>query len=806
LNKGLGTALCFWVAVNTLAAKELTLDDIFPSDRVLDVQITVADEDWDTIRHQGRDFFSALHKSRKVKPPDSPYTYVDASVTIDGVEFPEVGLRKKGFLGSLSTTRPSLKIKLNYIDKEAGIDGLTNLTLNNNQQDGSLVSQFMGYALFNAAGSPAPRCAYAKVSVNGVNLGIYSHVETMRKPLLKRAFDTHKGTLYEGTYVDFYPGWEGSFDRKRGKDEPGREKIKQLIKVLESDDDNIEEAIGELVDLDSFYTFWAVEGLLGFADGYSDNHNNFFIYLKPATDKSLGGKVGASEGRGDKFHFIPWGADTLFTKRSGSSAPGAPISAKIQGLIAYKLYQQKSGRERYAKTMMDIIEKHWNEAELLAETERIEKMVKPHLVQAQISIIDEVEMKEEDVEVKATFAGSLEEKREFIRQHRDDIINEIANGMPEWKKSPNEPLLFGAGTYAIWMALQVVSGIRPRLDFNRVQGLVLGGATQVSTAKVGGRVYGSLEYGFTNDIWNYRLGAEKNWLGEHKIAVGFELHKITDTNDAGLLSETEDFLSTFLFGDAFSDYFLRDGYRSWLSRKLTPSTKMQVQYNKDEYSSLSKMTDWCLFSPKKSKSLNREIDDGTLRSITFSCLFDSRDVKKHKKQSDFTLYPVPCLTTKNGWLGELSLEFAGNILGGDFDYLLYHFKLARYNRIATSHAFDFRVQGGISTKGLPIQKQFYIGGIGTLRGYDFKEFVGDNMLLANVEYSLKLSPHFWASVFWDSGCAWFDGQEIGFDDFHSSAGLGIKIGDEARTIILYFARPLGEERKSDMILRLDRMF
>ena len=105
LNIGLIITLCFWIIVD-VPAKDLTLDDIFPADRVLDVQITVADKDWDTIRYQSRDFFSALHESRKVAPPEAPYTYVDASVTIDGVLFSNVGLRKKGFLGSLSTTRP----------------------------------------------------------------------------------------------------------------------------------------------------------------------------------------------------------------------------------------------------------------------------------------------------------------------------------------------------------------------------------------------------------------------------------------------------------------------------------------------------------------------------------------------------------------------------------------------------------------------------------------------------------------------------------------------------------------------------
>ena len=454
LNKGLGIALCCLVAVNTLAAKELTLDDIFPADRVLDVQITVDEKDWDTIRHQSRDFASALHESRKVKPPDSPYTYVDASVTIDCrpfpsenpdfptqknvVVFPQVGLRKKGFLGSQNTTRPSLKIKLNHTDKEGQIDGLTNLTLNNNQQDPSLVSQFMGYALFNAAGSPAPRCAYAKVTVNGENLGVYSHVERVRDNLLKRGFGTDKGTLYEATLVDFYEGWEGSFEWKTGDDKTGRAKIKQLIKVLEvehaagllkSDDEGIEKAIGELVDLDSFYTFWAIEGLLGYPDGYSGFSNNYFIYLNPETDK---------------FHFIPWGADNLFTKQRSKgdlSDARAPLSVKTTGLISHWLYQTPSGRERYRKTLHGILDKHWDEVKLLAEIDRIEAMLKPHLAPSQMVINKKTKEAEYTIEI---FARALEGKREFIRQRRDDIINETADGMPEWKKAPSEPIVIAS--------------------------------------------------------------------------------------------------------------------------------------------------------------------------------------------------------------------------------------------------------------------------------------------------------------------------------------------------------------------------
>ena len=45
--------------------KTLTIDDMFPSDRVLEVKITVDPKDWDTIRKQSQDFETALADRRQ---------------------------------------------------------------------------------------------------------------------------------------------------------------------------------------------------------------------------------------------------------------------------------------------------------------------------------------------------------------------------------------------------------------------------------------------------------------------------------------------------------------------------------------------------------------------------------------------------------------------------------------------------------------------------------------------------------------------------------------------------------------------
>ena len=84
-------------------AKSLKLDDLFEKDRVIKVDIKVSESNWDKLRLRSRNFFEALQPSRQFEPPASPYEYVEASVTIDGVTYPKVGIRKKGFIGSQDT-------------------------------------------------------------------------------------------------------------------------------------------------------------------------------------------------------------------------------------------------------------------------------------------------------------------------------------------------------------------------------------------------------------------------------------------------------------------------------------------------------------------------------------------------------------------------------------------------------------------------------------------------------------------------------------------------------------------------------
>lgn len=412
-------SVVFLMMSSVVSAQELTVDGLFPTDRVLEIQIDIDPDDWKSIRYVTRDLRTELGAKRQFGALESPYEYVKADITIDGVKFKNVGLRKKGFIGSQSTSRPSFKIKLDYEDKKASIGGLSTLTLNNNRQDTTLLSQYMGYSFFRDAGLPAPRCAFAKVTLNGNNLGVYSHVESAKKPLVKNCFGNSDGTLYEGTVVDFHQDWGASFDRKFGKKDYGQKQIEKLIDAVQLpegksfDTFDAESAMKDLVAMDEFYQFWAVESLLGFWDGYSGNRNNFFFYVNRSDDK---------------LYFIPWGGDCMFQKFSMVDRdPRLPLCVKTKGILAHRLYQNPDSRERYRKTLVKLLEEHWNETALLAEVDRIEELVLPFLSESQ---------------AKRYSARSV---KSFIKTRRDEINAEMANGMPEWTRDPGEAAVIKEG-------------------------------------------------------------------------------------------------------------------------------------------------------------------------------------------------------------------------------------------------------------------------------------------------------------------------------------------------------------------------
>lgn len=311
------------------------------------VEIEIDAAEWAAIRQEQRDLLNFLAGDECMAAPlESPYTWVPATVTLDGqaLEAP-IEVRKKGLLGSVTSDRPSLKLRLDSVDDDQRFDGLTDLTFNNGRQDVSRIKTCLGYEILAEMGQETSRCSLAHVTVNGEDLGVYANVEPIKAPMLERSFGDSGGELYEGTLSDFAPGWDVTFQNKNdsGNDAP----ITAITAVLQDDPDDLLGALDQVLDVEQFVRFWALEGLIGHWDGYAGNTNNFWVYADP------------SDGRA---RFLFWGIDAVLTGGSPFGA-GHPTSVVTRGALSRAIYEDPDGKRMYWDQMQQLVDAwdsdHW---------------------------------------------------------------------------------------------------------------------------------------------------------------------------------------------------------------------------------------------------------------------------------------------------------------------------------------------------------------------------------------------------------------------------------------------------------------
>lgn len=248
-----------------------------------------------------------------------PYTYVPADVLFDGEAYPNIGVRIKGRLGSYRTLDQKAALKVDFLEygEESKLEGLEKINLNNMVQDCAKVHEYAAYGISRLLDIPAPRVAYASVTVDGEDFGIYSLVEDYDDEFLQKNFTDPTGNLYDGDYylwpdgqytlVDFTAAGQPYFELDEGTD------------VALADVYAITDALGAggtfadsldlLVDRDQHAAFIALNAWIGQSDSYTYYSNNYRVYFDPD--------------RRGKAVFMPWDPDWAFSATAVTSFYGA---------------------------------------------------------------------------------------------------------------------------------------------------------------------------------------------------------------------------------------------------------------------------------------------------------------------------------------------------------------------------------------------------------------------------------------------------------------------------------------------------
>ena len=350
--------------------------------------------------------------------------------------------------------------------------------------------------------------------------------------------------------------------------------------------------------------------------------------------------------------------------------------------------------------------------------------------------------------------------------------------------------------------------------YNRADGLFLGWRLPLKyRSSYGVAHYGEIGFGFGSKKWDYQGGAEVfTFYGQSKanlLALGLEVHGITDTQDDWRVAEVENSVYALLMRRDLRDYYRREGGSVYASHDFDRVVQVIGKVAIDHYNSLINTTDWSLFGNRWGGLAyfrsNPAIDEGQMRSVQGTVRLDTRS-NSHKAY--------------RGWFTTLSGEKAGGLLQGKYNFERYQLDVRRYQPLFNDTRLDVRMRFGTGRGILPRQFQYAIGGSGSVHGYDYKAIQGDRLVLFNIAYWVDGERHFgsdWpldgvsAGAFFDAGASWF-AQDVTnlFDGVKSldhivkrSAGVAFALED----FHVYFARPLDSVDSSWRVwVRFSRAF
>lgn len=376
-------------------------------------------------------------------------------------------------------------------------------------------------------------------------------------------------------------------------------------------------------------------------------------------------------------------------------------------------------------------------------------------------------------------------RRHRFRSYAPSFVGDFGDRWPFFETSTYRP----------------ISSVR----YNRVDGLTLGVRRRPMDwdSYDRARIYGQVGRSFGLDEWRYEAGGEAR-LGHSYSSENFDL-KIggayrleTTTDDLWKASWAENSSAAFFFRTDFFDYYQTEGYTLYAAARLTPLLQATVAYRSEDYSSLTQNATWSLFGGDSFRS-NPAITEGRMQSMVVTV--DGGKIRG--------LRWIPSGVAFRG-----EAEF-GQSYGGDFDFNRYIGDVRAYIHTGRDMGLALRFRGGTSEGRLPLQKQFSIGGAGSVRAYPQNVFRGSDMLLANAELSFydvdPLDGIFdGVTLFALADAGWTNGlanRDFDMDDVIPSAGFGVALDDrQIRLELAWPLRDMGTGLEPTLWLRLNPTF
>lgn len=393
----LAALLAWFVAPATLgvaAEKQASPGDrVFGVGKVVRLHLTMSEKQFAALAPAGRGGFGPPGFGPPRKPVEGAhrntfgidFPWSRGELTFDGQTLKDVGVRYKGnytYMATAQSLKKSLKIDVNKYVEGQRLDGLTMFNLHCGVSDPTKSREAMSYAIFREAGVPAPRTAFAELTLTVPGkydkelVGLYTLTEQVNKVFLKQHFQDGTGMLLKpeglhGGPTHLGPNWKPYEDRYKPRDTPSDKQKQRLIDftklVSSGSDEAFTKEIGAYLDVDAFLRFIAANALMSNLDSYLGFGHNYYLYLVPKTNK---------------FVFIPWDLDLSLATWPAVGTPEQLVELSLdhphagQNKLLDRLFAITEHKDRYRAIIKELLATSFTRKRLQDLLAEIEKTIK----------------------------------------------------------------------------------------------------------------------------------------------------------------------------------------------------------------------------------------------------------------------------------------------------------------------------------------------------------------------------------------------------------------------------------------------
>ncbi len=330
---------------------------------------------------------------------------------------------------------------------------------------------------------------------------------------------------------------------------------------------------------------------------------------------------------------------------------------------------------------------------------------------------------------------------------------------------------------------------QPIVGYNRVQGLVVGMDVAVYCRELWHiKLQGSLGYGFEDQV-RYRIGWQRSFIKASPLTIGAYYYDQVASLDDWYMSNWENSLAALLFKADLKDFYGQRGWQIFLDQKLWQQHTFRIELNRRKFQSLARQTNWSLFYRNKAFRDNPAVIPEQATSVRLLWVLDWMD------RDEFP---------NRGWSVEGISEYTHS---DEMTTQGLFLTIRRLIPTFETQQLQMKLMFG-ARKGCDETAEQYLmdlGGIGSLAGYQDKEFKNGNRLLyGTVHYLfnqqfmgrrpiryLPFSNQFVFGVFVESGWLHYGGKnsqpiddfgQLKITNFKTDVGISLHLSDELARI------------------------